>query len=245
MYGFPRTAVRQPIARRPQYNFDPRAYGTLEWWVNAVQSPSIPTDSPPAITSLRDLSGNGRNLSPFTTTPGYLIADGWAGWPALSLGQAAYTGGMPPITGAAARTMVAVVCPTFQDSVYRTMLSFGSSAANTTVGLGTRQTSNALSLFTNNVELSSATAALLLTRPGVYGMTYDGTTVRLYVDGSLIQTTTVAINTGSGVLGLGYRTGSGDFLGGFLTWDAMIWSGAISGAAMATMAAELRAMYRF
>ena len=243
MYGFPRTSVREPIARRPQYTFEPRAYGALAWWMNALLSPVVPTDSPPAITSLRDLSGNGRTLTPFTPTRGYLIADGWEGWPVISLGPAAYLGGMPPITGAASRTMAIVACPTARDDAFRSMISFGTSAGNGLFALGMTN-SNLLSL--NNASsnfTSSSTPSLGV--PALYGATYDGTILRIYINGSVVHAAAATMNTGSGGLGLGYRTSYNDLIGGYLTWDAMIWSTAISEATMAAMAADLRAMYRF
>jgi hypothetical protein len=247
---FPRRSYGIVTVREPQRFFDATRYAApLGWW----KSTQLERDAnnPLLVNKLLDISGNGRDLTPYSNQNRRAIytADAGFGTPAMvTFDQTVYTqAGWLPVQGAGSRCCVFVCGGYRTDSgSYSRFMGWSEAGSNHFWELLVNGANNtaAYGIYITASVFVGFGVAPSLTIPDVVIYQFDGTNIISLINGA--QTTTaLALNTGT----TGNAFSIGESIGGGLAanvdfYEAVVFSTSFTVAQLQDMNAALQRQYK-
>jgi hypothetical protein len=204
--------------RRAPKLFVPSDYGTCGQWVRSSDLLDVITDptSTYFVQTWTDQSGSGNNFSAnmaAASCGAYPLFYGraWRGFPGVRMSSTRMTSSYVPATGANVRSLVLVVShPLYNNSTDNEYAWYGTNTALQGFGIGVATSSLTYKLYTQISTGTNTSATAQTNVPEVVIATYDGTNAKVYVNGSSVLNTALALNTsGAAGISLGSDSGSG------------------------------------
>jgi len=235
MYGFPRRTLARPRRYRQLRYFDAFQFGSPRcWW--AVDAPIIGTHG--TVVGFYDkTSRSGSLLLTSGTTPSLESTPFGYG---VRIYNRVFSASWISITGNDQRTILFVNYPTFVDTwiVASPIYWYGNLFFALRRGVYRYQRGPSY------MDFSYIVIGSLQTSPQIVCMTYDGSVLSVYDNGSLVATATIDLSSSSGSFSIGSFSGAGTVRSNYCFFECVVYPHVLDANTIADITSLLLAQYR-